>query len=355
MTSRREFLYGMGALGVGAATGGCFGYRDVARLVDDARAVAKVGVLANTAVEWKKGTERFDKALRFFAQNGVDAVVLTGQVTKNGYPDQFKVLDQVWKAAFGKSQPRRIMDDGAHDVCGFRFAVSARKPLGVCATLTFHGEGRNALTDDLGFYPREAMAVYAGSMSGIDVPAGYVRPGGQKAPKAEAAAQGLLVTAYSGRTVIRRLDFTQDSPAGWNGRMKRIYAEDVADPWVPGETPVPPAPEFWSDTNILAFKGYAGLRSVFTVRWPHVLKRFAGARAFGYELTVAMAERPNVPVKRVSVLSDGFFLAESRDLGMPSWRFMSDELPKGRIVFGVTPFGSVGHRGKTRYSEPLEA
>lgn len=362
MKTRREFLEGAGALGLGSLIGGCIGYHDVARFVDEARTVAKIGVLANTEVEWKKGTERLSRALAFYRQCEVDAVVLTGAVTKNGYPNQFEVLDEVWKDAFPTNAPRRIMDDGSYDVEGFKFAVSARRPAGTCPQLTFYGEGKNALTDEFGFYPRESNAVYAGSMSGIEVQPGYVRPGKRVAQAPERAAQGLLVRAYSDRTVIRRLDFTQTGPADtqeFGGRRrpvpkKKIYVEDVGAPWIPGETPPPEAPEFWPDTCIRVFPGYSPEGAFFTVEWPHLLKCFANERAFGYEVTGALADRPNVPFGRISILSDGFFLSEDRDRDMLRWTFPAGQLPAGqKVVFGVTPFGSVGHRGRTLFTEPV--
>lgn len=364
----RSFL----ALLVGLAAGGCA--NDLVRLVDDARVKTRIGVMANTDVGWITETATLERALRFYRQSKVKAVVIAGTVTRNGYPDQFRVLDKVWNRVFAGTDVRLIREAGRYEVDGFAFGVSSNCPTERCEVLTFHGEGRRALTDELCYYPRERNAVCAGSMHGVEVQRGFeeweeVLPDGRKKPgplaiKALKAAQGLLVSVYSDAVRIRRLDFTfRESADRQKAREEQldglVHAEDVAEPW---EVGVPPdkeqTPQFWADTRIQLRRGQDRGGSMFTVRWPSVQKRFTGVRARLYEVSAAFAEDPQHPFLTKSVLTDGFFLAEERDVSGGRCVFRASDLPTaatGRqaVVFSVTPVGAFGRRGKTFFSEPV--
>lgn len=343
---------------------GCLGLSDVSRIVDDARVRVRLGVLANTEVGWITETRLLEKAFLFYRQNKVDAVVITGHVTRFGYKNQYEVLDKVWKKVFGGTSVRLILQDGRYEVKGFPFAVSAAKPLGPCDVLTFHGEWKFALTDEICFYPRTSNRVCAGSMSGIDVQGGFERAD-EIAAKARGSAQGLLVSVYSGRTSIRRLDFTAAEPldaarAAELRKAKLVYAEDVADPWEIGPEPeaVPP-PQFWDDARLIVLPGQGKDGLIYTVKWPSVLKRFTGARARSYEVTVAFADDLRRTFAMKSVLSDGFYRSEDRDVGGVQCVFTAAELTEWNgngnpnLVFAVTPIGFFGKRGKPIVSDPV--
>ena len=100
----------------------------------------------------------------------------------------------------------------------------------------------------------------------------------------------------------------------------------------------------------------------YTVIWPAVQKRFTGARARSYEVEAqfdgADAAKPRPHLVRKSVLSDGFFLAEERDVGGVKCVVRFAELPSARgalsrVVFAVTPIGAYGKRGRPVRSEPV--
>lgn len=360
--TRREFI---GSVGSAALVAGCE-VEDVARLVDDARTDARLGVVANADIGWKESTTTFRKVLRYFRQEGVDAVVVAGGATLNGYKNQFEVLREAWRDVFGlQSKTALILEEGRHEINGFAFGVSARRPSARCEALTFHGRGKKALTNDLWFHDAEVRAVYAGSLNGIVVQAGYehdarVSDGKLTLP----AAQGLLVSAYSSKVVIRRLDFTQTGPAESRRQAGRtVYAEDVADPLVLDRETLtaketPGVPEFWDDLRLQSFNGYANGRRIVTLKWPHVLKRFRGVRAYRYEVGLhavpAGASTPHAPYVRRYVLTKNFHLAESRDLAPVSCVFDGEALRDAlrqhpALAISVTPVSSLGARGKPVY------
>ena len=68
-----RFIRAAAALAAALAASGC---ADFAELVDDVRAVARIGVVAHPEVEWPKSTERLQKALAYFRRRRVDAVVI---------------------------------------------------------------------------------------------------------------------------------------------------------------------------------------------------------------------------------------------------------------------------------------
>ena len=352
-------LFAVLALGLS----GCLA--EMAQMVDDARASARIGVLADTQVGWITETAALEKAFAFYRQSKVDAVVIAGAVTRNGYKNQFEVLGKVWKKVFKNTPTRLIIEPGEHEVNGFAFAVAPDRPLGRCEKLTFYGGRRLALTDELCFFPRHSKAICAGSMSGIDLPSGFI--GGNVAKRAAEARQGLLVSVYPGKTVIRRLDFSQEVPLdrdlAWQVRRgKLVYAEDVAEPWTIGEdgtAPLPPeVPEFWADARLKVITGHDKAEAIYTVKWPSVLARFTGARARWYEIEAAFADNPQAVFKRFSILSDGFCLSEERDVAGAQHVFRASDMPAyseahPKVVFSVTPIGCLGKRGKTLASEPI--
>ena len=323
---------------------------EMARFVDDARVTARIGVMADTEVEWITGTKKLEAAFWFYRQSKVDAVVIAGKVTKDGYKDQREVLDKVWKRVFGGTETRLIVTEGRHEVKGFAFAAVSAQPLGICEIPTFYGGAKRALTDELGYYPRDSKAICAGSMSGVRVQSGFADAEGLNRRLAS-VAQGLLVSVYADRVSARRLNFSTPS-------RNAPVAEDVAEPWEIGvEAERDPAPQFWDDTRVLVTVGQDRTNRIYTVKWPNVQKRFTGARARSYEVEVVDPERKKRAYLRKSVLSEGFHLHETRDVAGVRCVFLDHELARcgdsPRIVFAVTPIGFFGKHGRTVYSEPV--
>ena len=334
---------------------------DVVRFADDMKVKTRIGVLADTEVGKGSSLSMLEKAFVFYRQQKVDAVVLTGAITQNGNSAQVEALNQVWEKVFKDSTAKLITDEGRHEVKGFVFATSAKRPMKACEVLTFYGNRKLALTDELCFYPREAKAICAGSMHGVNLPEGIKDEG--LLSKASRAAQGLLVSDYGDRTVIRRLDFTQNLPVdrdlAWKvQKEKRVYAEDVADPWEIDTTgsvkeDLSVVPEFPEDVSIRVLPGYTKKgEAICTVQWPPALKRFCGARARWYEVGVAFADLPKQQIRRRTILSSSFYLSEDRDLQGITTVFKVSELPRPdgthqAIVFQVTPIGAFGKQGRT--------
>ena len=327
--------------------------------IDDLRTKARIGVVAHAEVGWITETKMLEKVFRFCRQSRVDAVVLTGKVTKNGYRNQFEVLEKVWKKVFGDTTTRLISEDGTYDVNGFSFAVSARRPVGACKVLTFCGEGKRALTDELGFYPHDSNLVSAGSLSGVDVSETYFNAAEVKRQMPR-AAQGLLVCASADRVKIRRLDFTQSEPldkGDW--RPGAVYAEDVAEPWIVGEVQdSPPAPRFWDDTRVMVSCVVERGVPSYRIRWPSVQKRLTGARARCYEVGVAFADEPQRILPCGNTVSSRFHLAEERDSNGVTCSVPASLLPQAsatrkEVFFAVTPIGAFGQRGRAVFSDPV--
>ena len=338
----------------------------IKEFVDDAKVKTRIGVLANTDIGPGVGTNLLGKAFAFFKQAGVDAVVVTGDLTLDNAAEHRELFDETCRRALEGTDVKLILDDGRQTVNGFDFAVSTARPRKACDVLTFYGARRMALTDELCFHPRDGKAICAGSMHGVEVPDAIRDEELRKRTKN--AAQGLLVSVYSDQVVIRRLDFTQKLPLdrdeAWEIRKTRkVYAEDVAEPWtlaLDGTTPAPgeDVPQFWPDTRIQALRGYLKGEEICTVKWPTLLKRNAGTRARWYEVAMAFADDPRHVIQSRTVLSGGFFLSESRDLGGAQTVYRMSELPKAddrhqAVVFSVTPVGAYGKHGKPFTSPPV--
>ena len=330
---------------------GCLSVGDVSRMVDEARVRVRLGVMSNTEVGWITETAALKRALTFYRDAGVDAVVIAGGVTRNGYKNQFEVLDKVWAQVFGARTVPLIIEEGRHRVKDFEFQVSFRRSYGRNDLLTFHGDGKRSLTDELCFYPRKNLSVYAGSMSGVDVADGSDGRS-ELAHRAKGAAQGLLVSVYDDLIRMRRFDL--------------VNGEEVAEPWeiVPsGEVAdaFPPAPEFWNDTSARLTTGYeaqSGER-MYTLTWPNVLKRFTGERARHFEVKIRRADASREVLATRTVISSGFYLAEGRDLAAVKTVFREQELralaePSQMVFFEIVPVGMFGAHGRSLMTETLK-
>lgn len=282
----------------------------------------KVGVLANLDIAWPDSTKPLMRALGHFRTERVAKVVILGDPTKDGFANQRKVFDEAWRKAFaGETAPELVMADDPHEYAGIRFT----------------GRGRFPLTDLLCAHPSDGRLVNAGSMHGIRVSDIFVRQDGATAGRIAASAQGLLVLAREDGLEIRRLDFSGPT------------AEEVGPPWrVDREgmilSEADAIPKFWPDTIVDVTLGYEkNGRRMYTVRWPPVLAKHTGARAFSYDVSIG-----NEVIRRVQ--SEGFFLPESRDAAAVKCLLWADEFGGQVPRFGITPISSMGKRGPTVWS-----
>lgn len=374
----------LGALAA-LALGGCIGYRDVVRFVDESRMVAKIGVVGHPRVSWAKDAKSLAQALDFFQSEKVDAVVLLGELTEEGYMNNYRELAALWRkkmppsvrliAVRGPEEDAKfdaatcVLPDtdsvllppsgGDVEVCGYPFHVSyAKRLVAQDGLLSFCSMGRLALTDELCCSPRAALSVNCGSLRGLEIP-----PAFSVAPPVEDAAQGLLVKVYSSEIEIQRLDFGYGlSPRKSGGRRAvvakgkkgAVCVETVAPPWRFGRdadgkcTPIVEdvkPPQFWPDTQLQVVSGTDGHDRAFIVRFPQVLAKYTGTRAFSYEVSCGGFVQ--------LVLPYAFQGSEERATLPVECVFTEDEVemvPGQALTFSVTPLTSLGVRG-----EPISA
>lgn len=126
--TRREFLASMQALvltgGVGCRAG------DDSLAAQPLPAVRgepklKIGVLSDIHVTKRENATTFEKALRWFAEQGVDGVLVTGDLGTKGTIDELEVVAETWYKVFpgdkdaGGRHVERLFLLGNHDVDGF--------------------------------------------------------------------------------------------------------------------------------------------------------------------------------------------------------------------------------------------
>ena len=365
MSIRRLFI----AAAAVFAICGCMDLGDIAGAIDDMRTVARIGIVAHPELSWPKSAGNLQRAFEYYRIRKVDAIVVLGDLTKDGYLNQYRVLAQAWDSVFCnpvkgvvKDPPRRIfvlgdrdrerfkpefasglgddlsLDGGEFEVNGFRFrAMSSRPADGDLPT--FYADGKMALSDELCWYPRVRPYVNAGSLSGIELKAGY-----EPVPKAKSASQGLLATVYSDEISVSRIDFGDNAVVADDWRIPRNGGEQKVQ--LDSQTP-----EFWSDTELRVLPGNESKKGLsYKVVWPPILAKHTGVRAHSYEVSVFAlnhADEKYVLVKRKYVLSPNFHRAEDKDAEPVSCRFYESELPQSSSLrFTVTPISNFGVKGR---------
>lgn len=279
----------------------------------------KVGVLANLDITWPKSTGALRRALAHFKAEKVSKVIIVGDPTKNGYKNQQEVFQAAWNESFrGTKAPELVLSADPAEFRGIKFT----------------GKGRFPLTDLLCVHPLTGKRINAGSMRGIEVSGIFDKPDQRTISRIVESAQGLLVSVFDDGMKVARLDFSGNSavevgPAWEVDNEGLIHAETAR------------APEFWADTRVSVVRGYDKVGNyVYTVRWPPVLAKYTGARAFSYDVSVGKKV-----IRRVQ--SRGFFLDEARDAESVSCIITQAEIGDAEPKFGVTPISSLGYRGKT--------
>ena len=125
--TRRAFI-GQGALAFMAAAGmghRAFGAAGTARL--------RFGVLSDIHITRGKGScDVFEKALAYFRDQKVDAVLIAGDMADSGLDSQLRLVGNTWKRVFpGDKRPdgehvEKVFVTGNHDVEGWRYGLAKR-------------------------------------------------------------------------------------------------------------------------------------------------------------------------------------------------------------------------------------
>ena len=126
--TRRDFI-GSLAFCTGSAMAG--GVADA--VLSDAPRL-KVGILSDIHLSdeahrpSKAFVRMFEKTLRFYRDEGVDAVVIAGDLTNGGWMSEMRVVVEAWKRAFaGGPEPVRVFVTGNHEKVFFEKAKAAGK------------------------------------------------------------------------------------------------------------------------------------------------------------------------------------------------------------------------------------
>lgn len=302
---------------------GCNDLDTLGKLYAERNVREKVAVLAHLDIGWERSTKPFARALAHFRAEGVDKVVILGDPTKNGYANQHEVFENAWRKAFaGTTPPARVVASNEY----------------VLAGIAFTDDGCFPLTDLLCVHPKNGRRINAGSMRGFAVSGIFDRQDSKTVASMASSAQGLLVLVRDDGLEVRRLDFSGEA------------AEEVGPPWqVDSEglihSAIDDVPKFWDDTMITVIAGYDSKgQKQYTLRWPPVLAKHTGARAFSYDVSVG-----NKVIR--SVQSSGFFLPEDRDGAVVRCVVLASELEGREPRFGVTPVSSLGKNGPTVWSK----
>ena len=308
---------------LGAVLGGCVDMDALAKSYAERDVVEKVGVLAHLDIAWPNSTAAFRRALAYFKAEGVAQVIVLGDPTRNGYANQREVYAAACRETLrGAKTPQVVETADPYTYAGIRFT----------------GLGRLALTDQLCVQPLTGKTVNAGSMHGITISELFVKADPKTVARWNESAQGLLVLRRASGLTVRRLDFSESLPAeigpAWEVDANGLIATQEGRA----------APEFWPDTVVSAVRGYdAKGNPIYTLRWPPVLAKHTGARAFSYDVSIG-----NEVIRRVQ--SEGFFLPESRDAAAVKCLLWADEFGGQVPRFGITPISSMGKRGPTVWS-----
>lgn len=82
----------------------------------------KVGIISDTHISTEESLEVFRRALVYFRENGVDAVMIAGDITNNSRLSQFKAVAKVWDDVFASwktpagRKVEKLFVTGNHDI-----------------------------------------------------------------------------------------------------------------------------------------------------------------------------------------------------------------------------------------------
>ena len=110
---RREFLFGAGA---SLALPGVFA------AASSKRPDILFGVLSDIHITTPKSAQRFEKALRILKARGVDAVVVSGDLSDWGLVSGLKYVKATWDRVFGDTDVVPLFCTGNHEYRGWRYS-----------------------------------------------------------------------------------------------------------------------------------------------------------------------------------------------------------------------------------------
>lgn len=302
---------------------GCLDFAALEKSYSERDVLEKVGIVSHLDIAWPNSAAALRRAIDFYNREGIDELIVLGDPTRNGYPAQHQVVRDTINIKWNRGAPPKIT-----------MAADSYEWQGI----TWTNEGRYPLTDLMCVQPLDGKRINVGSMHGIEVSPLFLKHEQRTVARQQSSAQGLLVMRRKEGLTVKRMDFSgktaaEVGPAWEVDASGLIHLKE-------GEK----APEFWPDTRISVVKGYDKVGNVlYTVRWPPVLAKHTGERAFSYEVSVGGK------VLRY-VQSHGFFLPESEDGSSVACIIAEAELHGAEPRFGVTPVSSMGLAGKTVYS-----
>jgi len=199
------------------------------------------------------------------------------------------------------------------------------------------GRSCTPLTDESAFWCGNLACVNAGSLS-------CSKLRGTDGGSVSDAHHGLVMSVYDSAIVFERLDFGReaDSRSQQGVHVEKLGADwRVGLPIRPQKRPSERVPQFWDDTRLMVFPS----ERTVSVRFPPVLAKHTGVRAYAYEVCCKGAESDDEVVRRL-VYSPACCASEARETRPVACDFARQELPKGKVRFEVVPVDAFGGRGR---------
>jgi len=116
--NRREFIVSSGAF---AASSSAFG------MVSTAGLRLKVGIVSDTHIQDEASARHFEKALRYFRDCGVDAVMHVGDISDWGLVSAWRYAAEAWQRVFPDDKMPdgrkvvKLFTTGNHDFEGIKY------------------------------------------------------------------------------------------------------------------------------------------------------------------------------------------------------------------------------------------
>ena len=227
------------------------------------------------------------------------------------------------------------------------------------------GHSHRSLSDDLALWQGDFTVLGAGSTKSVSVRGGYENsPGvpepGKYVPHTRAvesgkASQGSLVSVYSDKVIVERMEFCRGQAIGDAWELPLPLERHVDEPFVIAAQA--PAPEFPEGAKVEVSprpksKDRLGrVEAQFKVWVPYAQKQGRYGRVVDYVFEALDAESGDVLVKR-KTLQDFYTCSEKKAMEEGGrCKFAVADLPAGKSVkFRVTPRNAAGKGGRSLVS-----
>ena len=228
------------------------------------------------------------------------------------------------------------------------------------------GHSHRSLSDDLALWQGDFTVLGAGSTKSVSVRGGYENsPGvpepGKYVPHTRAvesgkASQGSLVSVYSDKVIVERMEFCRGQAIGDAWELPLPLERHVDEPFVIAAQA--PAPEFPEGAKVEVSprpksKDRLGrVEAQFKVWVPYAQKQGRYGRVVDYVFEALDAESGDVLVKR-KTLQDFYTCSEKKAMEEGGrCKFAVADLPAGKSVkFRVTPRNAAGKGGRSLVSK----